>query len=291
MSRQIYIRAKRKILSFGVNNKLVKNDIKLAATYDYYRNKYKKIINNYGNYKISKKENKTVWICWLQGIEQAPEIVKKCYESIKKCFKEYKIVVLTSENIKDYVNIPEYILDKWHQGIISNTHFSDILRIELLTENGGIWIDSTVYSTSLSVPDYIKNSSFFFYKEINLSKDDYKVIKGSSWFIKSNKNNPILLLTRDLLREYWKKNNVLVEYFLFHIFLSIAIEKYYDLYMEMPNYNNINPHILQLELFNKYNLERTNYYKKLSDFHKLTYKYQDENIEDSNLLYILKGEF
>lgn len=59
-----------------------------------------------------------IWWCWLQGLESAPPIVKACY-----------------------------ILDKWKAGIISNTHFSDILCLELLTSRGGIWVDATVFVT------------------------------------------------------------------------------------------------------------------------------------------------
>ena len=48
-----------------------------------------------------------IWICWFQGIENAPELVKKCYESIRKNNPDKRIVVITSENISEYVKFPD----------------------------------------------------------------------------------------------------------------------------------------------------------------------------------------
>ncbi|MBO5623889.1 MAG: hypothetical protein J5959_19920, partial [Butyrivibrio sp.] len=45
--------------------------------------------------KLAKKNNsKTVWVMWLQGIENAPEIVKKCIESQKKYLPEKEFIFL-----------------------------------------------------------------------------------------------------------------------------------------------------------------------------------------------------
>ncbi len=43
------------------------------------------------------------------------------------------------------MNIPNSIVSKWKSNVISDTHFSDIIRTELLIKYGGTWIDSTVY--------------------------------------------------------------------------------------------------------------------------------------------------
>jgi hypothetical protein len=33
---------------------------------------------------LKHEQSNKVWICWFQGIENAPNIVQKCYESVKK---------------------------------------------------------------------------------------------------------------------------------------------------------------------------------------------------------------
>ena len=112
--------------------------------------KYKKYLDMYNPEKDNNVDNNkpTIWILWLQGVENAPEIVKKCIKSIKYYNGDKKIVVLTKDNLFDYIKLPKYIIEKWRKGIISNTHFSDIVRIELLYDYGGIWMDATTFCTS-----------------------------------------------------------------------------------------------------------------------------------------------
>ena len=40
--------------------------------------------------------------------------------------------------------MPDYIIRKQQSGEIDLTHFSDILRMMLLAQHGGIWMDSTL---------------------------------------------------------------------------------------------------------------------------------------------------
>ncbi|MBQ2946735.1 MAG: capsular polysaccharide synthesis protein [Bacilli bacterium] len=268
-----FFRIKRKILTNNIKNLIIKQDLQRYLTYNFLYKRYKSIIDS-SKYESKKyKSKKVVWFCWFQGIDNAPSLVKLCFNKIKKIFKDYEIVLITAKNYSDYINIPNYIISKWEKGIISNTHFSDIIRIELLAEHGGIWIDSTVYCTCDNVPSYIESNSMFLFKQINLNRASKDIIVSSSWFIKANKNNPIILLTRDLLHEYWREAGRLVDYFILHLFFSMASKKYEKEWEAIPNFNNVNPHILQFELGNKYNEERFKYYKKISDFHKLSYKF------------------
>lgn len=84
-----------------------------------------------------------IWICWWQGLENAPDIVKKCVESIRIHAGNHKIVIITDENYKEFVAFPTWLEEKYKRGIITKTHLSDLLRISLLARYGGIWLDST----------------------------------------------------------------------------------------------------------------------------------------------------
>ena len=129
----------------------------------------------------------------------------------------------------------------------------------------------------------------FVYKEVNLNRNDNVPIVASSWFIKSNSNNPILLLTRDLLRNYWKNSNVLIDYYLFHLFFTLSTKKYDSEWNDLMLFNNANPHIMQFELLNKYGNKRIEYYKKISDFHKLSYKINKNKITKESTYYKIFG--
>ena len=57
--------------------------------------------------------SKYVFVSWMQGIENAPDIVKRCYRSLVENIKGKEIVLITSENLNEWTSLPEYILDKY----------------------------------------------------------------------------------------------------------------------------------------------------------------------------------
>lgn len=59
-----------------------------------------------------KKLRNKIWICWWQGIDNAPEIVKTCVESIKRNAGKYEVIVITDDNCKDYVQFPDWLEEK-----------------------------------------------------------------------------------------------------------------------------------------------------------------------------------
>ena len=291
MKKYLLYRLKRKLLVGGIKNEIVKNNYIRYLNYNYLKKEYHSLIDNTNYESISKEETKKIWVCWFQGIDNAPDIVKINFNKLKETFPDYEVIMITEDNYKEFVNIPSFLIEKFKKGIISYAHFSDIIRIYLLCDIGGIWIDSTVYTTAKSIPHYLSNNKFFMFKEVCLDRSDTPLVVASNWFIKSNKNNPILLLVRDLLCQYWSDTNILIDYFIFHIFFSLATTKYQELWDSVPTYNNINPHVMQFELFNKYDSERFKYYETISDFHKLTYKFKKEDIKkNTNLAYIM-GEY
>ena len=95
-----------------------------------------------------------VWVCWWQGIDNAPAIVKKCVESIQKNVHNHKVTIITEDNYKNYVEFPDWIEEKKKKGIISRTHYSDLLRLELLAKYGGIWLDSTFFCVKSDIEEY-----------------------------------------------------------------------------------------------------------------------------------------
>ncbi|MBO5478792.1 MAG: capsular polysaccharide synthesis protein [Clostridia bacterium] len=249
--------------------------------------KYKKTLikfdKNYDN-KLNHKLSNKVWICWFQGIENAPDIVKKCYESILKNLNDREIVLITEKNMQEYVQFPEYIIEKWKKGIITNTHMTDLLRLELLIQYGGLWLDATVLCTSNNIPDYILNSDLFFFQCLKPGRDGHSQYI-SSWLISAKTNNKILMATKCLCYEYWKENNYMVDYFLLHDFMSIVLEFYLNDWKKVIPVNNSTPHILLLRLFEIYDEETWNVIKKMTCFHKLSYKFNEENLKISDTYY------
>ena len=237
--------------------------------------KYSKKIRKTQFNKYSENQEECVYICWLQGIENAPELVQSCYQSMKHHITDKKIVVITAENYSQYVTLPDFIIEKWKKGIISNTHFSDILRLELLIEHGGIWLDSTVYLTD-SLPSYITDSELFVYRA---GWFDYELVNMGSWLIRSTPNNIILNETQNLLFEYWESHNYICQYFLLHLFFKMVCEEYTDEWSNVPYFNQIDQHLLAQEINKKFDEKRFNQIKSITSVHKLTNKINNIDFE------------
>lgn len=228
-------------------------------------------------------ERRTVWLFWWQGEEAMPEIVKRCYASVKECVKDWEIVLLTEKNYRDYAEFPDYIMDKLQKGI-TLTHFSDLLRLELLIRYGGLWMDATVLCTSGDIPKSILNSDLFVFRPQKPGADG-KATSMSSWLMWAKSNNHILMTTQVLLYNYWKKNNSLSEYFLLHHFMTIAMEHNSEEAKKIPPFCNSIPHILQLHLFDPFDEVYWNDLKQMTCFHKLTYKLDADKNKENGTFY------
>lgn len=216
---------------------------------------------------------KTIWTCWFQGMENAPELVNICIQSIKKNCSDYEIVVITYKNMAKYVTFPDYIIQKWKKGIIKDALMSDLLRMELLIKYGGIWMDATVFMTG-KIPEIIQGSEFFIYS--HLDSNDI-TMNYNNWFIKSNKNNEFLIRIRDFLYEYWKKEKRVKEYFIWHLAATNIANLYPNLLENMPVISDVIPEQLCMVLNNKYNEKYWNYLCDLTTIHKLSYKVKCKN--------------
>lgn len=265
------------IVRESVSNKVVK---RLRKQYSPLITAFKK--GDAGRTKLPREHSNKVWVCWLQGMEQAPGIVKKCYQSLLDNLDGREIVLLTNENYKDWVSFPPHIREKIDNGTISRTHMTDFLRLELLEHFGGTWIDATVFCSGNNIPSYVWDSDFFIYQIMKPGLDGHAQ-RTSSWFITACTNHPIVMLVKELLYEYWKTHDKMVDYFLIHDFMELALEAYPEEWMKVVPVSSSIPHILLLRFAEKYDEKVWNSVKEMTPFHKLTYKFSDEQIIANNV--------
>lgn len=266
------------IVRLAVNNKLFRR----------LRRKNKRFVEDYvsehKNDKVEQNHPQIVWTIWLQGMDQAPDIVKKCYESMCRNLEDREIIVITENNFEQYVKFPEYIMEKYRKGIISKVHFADLLRIELLANHGGTWMDGTVFLSDKPKQSYLFDAELFLFQTLKPGLDGQSTAI-SSWFMTASSNNKIILLTRALLHNYWKQYNYAVDYFILHNFFQIAIEAYPEEWEKVVPFCNSLPHILWLRLFEPYNADM---YKAITDMvpvHKLSYKFTEEQMNMEGTYY------
>lgn len=247
-------------------------------TYRYLERYYNKVTDQFRKEEKTDRLNpdiaidKTIWVCWLQGEKAAPRLVQKCIESIRKNKPNgFEVVIITEKNLYDYIRFPEYVMEKSAMGIITRTHMSDLIRMELLYQYGGLWVDATVYC-SRKVPQYMCEGDIFAFC---WSLFDKSVLKISSWWIYARQGLPIFHDLRNLLFEYWIHETVLKEYYLFHIAFSVVVDNNSTnaaCFSNMAYVNNSNPHVLFGKMPFAFNLREWNAINDVSPVHKLSYK-------------------
>lgn len=205
-------------------------DMDNMFSYLYIQDKYKNFIENFkselsvdknNKFEQIPKEHMPIWVCWLQGMENAPEIVKCCVNSIVANVVG-EIHIITYDNYTDYVELDEYIIEKHRKGIISRTHFSDIIRLALLCKYGGIWMDATILMMDKGLPDYIYELPVFMYRvKENLDRGYPNPKLFTNWFLKSDKGNLVFKMVYKMHEEWWKAENE-IPYLFFHYVMRLV---------------------------------------------------------------------
>lgn len=180
------------------------------------------VLNKYKDYRgdCEYDEQSPVWVSWMQGFDNAPDVVKKCIESIKNSTK-HPVNIVTEDNLMSFYDFPEYIMQKYRKGIISKAQFSDILRMTLLSEYGGLWIDATIFIPE-KLPEEIFEYEFYTCKRKPVVSGYVSNYMWTSFLNGCQKNCVVQKVNRELFYEYWKKNNYLIDYLLVDYFMMIV---------------------------------------------------------------------
>lgn len=225
------------------------------------------------------KTKSNIWVFWWQGYEAAPVLVKKCIDSVRKNAGTHPIILLTKDNWQSYADIPDYIIKKVSAGNISLTHFSDILRMALLADHGGLWLDATIF-VSQSIPDYCFTLPYF---SIHYKASSSKITQGRwTGFCQGACTNSIIhSFCRDIFFEYWKKYARLADYFFIDYTMLCGyknIPAFKQLVDSVP-LNNEGIKELDLHFSDTFSKEKYESILKNSTFFKLNWKriYKTDN--------------
>lgn len=269
-------------------------DPMLIKRYHHITGKYKDIPFDCGNRANINCNNKTyVWSCWLQGWENAPELAKVCLASLKKNLTDVEIVELDEVNCTQWVTLPEYITEKYKKGNIPPALFSDMLRLQLLAELGGVWIDSSVLCTNTNNTNLTNSYSPSWQEIINADLFVFQYTKPghrwsgslSNWFIASKKGNPFIMTLRDMLFAYWKDYDVALEYYICHLFFNEVAKIYPEQIAKMP-FGWSSPSIsLGAHLDARFSEAKWKQFMSQVHWHKMNYRKEKELQKNPNNYY------
>ena len=176
------------------------------------------------------ENEKNLFVCWWAGFKKAPRVVSFCFENLQNLYGEkYNILPVDKENYQDYTHLDPLVLERFEQRRISMQTLTDILRVKLLLDRGGYWIDSTI----LLDKDYpfferLQDSSFdSFYATTPLEKNliEYKgkIDPCLSFFLGGRKGSLVYSFVYDAFLKYLRERRELPPYFLLDMILTLAM--------------------------------------------------------------------
>ena len=278
---------------------------KHRAILSHLKKQYKDVLGKYTAINVIDesgiKADSIIWVCWWDGEESMPPLVKVCYNSIRLNAGKHPVQLVTKYNYHDFVSIPEYIIEKVNAGKITLTHFSNILRVNLLYDHGGIWMDATILalnnillegssfytlkapakSASVTLNCFEGISSETLHKSANLNKIP-PISRWSGFLLAGTKNSPIFAYLKDILYAYWKDHDDQIDYLLFDYTIALGydnipvIKKLID---GVPC-SSVEKFELEKNLNEEYSGEQFEQYSLMA-FHKLTWK-KTFNIQTKN---------
>ncbi|MGI6499317.1 MAG: capsular polysaccharide synthesis protein [Anaerostipes sp.] len=264
-------------------------------------------VRNYKIEKIDEEKEKypgfdkvPVWLCWWQGEESMPELVKMCYTRLKQSIPKdlMELHFITFDNYKDYVTFPEHVMKKYHEKKITMTTLSDMLRFELLSHYGGFWMDATVFFTG-EFPKEFLDKPFYSQKMYDPIKCSREACKGRwcGFFMTGYSYNPLFSFVRDAFYHWWKRFDTIVDYVLIDYLILEGYKNYPEikkLIDDVPD-NNVDIFELYQKLNEPYTRELYEELTKNNVIHKLTYKMelhkQTPDGQDTLYGYLLKDVY
>lgn len=156
----------------------------------------------------------TIWVCWLDGEQMAPDLVKRCIQSIKEHGKKYNVVVITWDNLCNYLSIPGYILSRVKKKEMGLAHFADYIRVALLYQYGGLWLDATIFCAK-NIPDTYLNCEFFTCKKLCLTPGCVSNNRWTTFCLGGICNNILYEYLQRFFEIYWYKERKAIDYLFF----------------------------------------------------------------------------
>lgn len=144
---------------------------------------------------------RTIWMLWLQGLDNAPPLVKSCIDSWEQMNPGWELRVLSREDLPGYFDLDT--LTGGSVNDLSPQHLSDLIRINLLERYGGCWADATCLCM-VPLDDWIHEharSGFFAFSKPGPDR------LMSNWFLAARRGCPLVSRLCRNVNSYCKAND------------------------------------------------------------------------------------
>ena len=226
-----------------------------------------------------------LWVFWWQGIEEAPELVKACIKSQRRNIPSMaRQIVITKDNYKEYISIPDCVMDKVENGNISLVTLSDIFRAALLYKYGGFWMDATL----LILKPLSENILMYSIYTRNLPETQYCTdAMWADWFFFAKPGHILFQFLMESFFYYYSIYDKIKYYFTIDYFIAIACNMFNSIEEDLKRIPYNNERALELEKHITEPFDRTRYGEYVGDssIQKLSYKIDWGNKRKAETIY------
>lgn len=213
-----------------------------------FHNKFKNVLEKYESsdetaVPFEDLSSAPIWMCWLQGEEDLKNhpIASLCLDNVQKSIENHKLILITSENVEEYITIPVSIKSAYHRNIMRTAHYVDYIRVSLLEKYGGIWLDCSVL-LKRQIPEDVLSFPLWSAKGIEHYPLDIMIPSGNDWqiyFLAAQKSNLFCRVLRELMEECSATILYRLSYFASYYLaeLAFSIPSVRDSYSRVPENN------------------------------------------------------
>lgn len=231
-------------------------------------------------------EEKKVFLYWNSGWSEAPIMIKSVKKQVEKIFFGYNVIFLDDQNYlnfldKEKTKFPKN-LDKLKENSLA--HWSDWLRLNILQQHGGLWIDATAFPTEkiLETINFINNSDAKVWVQRAIGLNQI-----SNWLIYTKeKNNYVISLMLAAVNLWLENHEFFIEYFHFHTywyFLCQIDEKFKDQWEKSPKINSAPTFQLWKKAQENITIDEFNSLFNNTYIHKLNASYKQNDIKPNTV--------
>lgn len=218
-----------------------------------------------------------LFVYWAQGWDAAPPLVRMCREQVIQLHDPNEVVLLDEATLPDWIDPPSALKER----LASAAHLADIIRLDLLSRHGGVWLDATCYPTA-NVLDAIAEPS-----ATGLFAFTRRTARLSNWLIAASAGNYVVEMLRVGLNDYWAHYDEPFHYNVFHQMFEafyLLDETFRATWDAVPVVSTDPPHLFQRAMRGPYDAARFDELLQGCFVHKLTYKYRPEFAADDTML-------
>ncbi len=141
---------------------------------------------------------RTIWIMWSSGLPSAPDVVKACVASWQRQNPDWDLKFFDRSQAGELLDVEQITGSRLSE--LDPVVLADLLRMHLLAEHGGVWVDSTCYCTK-PLDQWLSpmlTTGFFAFRDPGPDR------LLSTWFLASQPGHTLTKAWRNRAMAYWR---------------------------------------------------------------------------------------